>query len=208
VPAVDDPAIAVLGAVAAATAATAGVLVIRLHTLPTGVDPRREGVSAYALGRWGALYRLQAVSAGLAAWFVVVGSVVLGSAPRSGLIALALFGGARIAIVWYPTDPAGTVPLSPSGRVHAVLAAVAFVAIALAAPAMGLAVDRPSIPAALQVTLGVLSVAVPLTVVATFATGADPRLRGWFGLAERGIYATGLPWLLVAGLALMAATAH
>jgi hypothetical protein len=202
----DGHAVAILGALAAVAAVLAAGLVLGLHMLPTGVEARREGVSAYALGRWASLYAAQALASGVAALSVAAGAVVVGPAPMIGVVALAVYGGARIAIIRYPTDPPGTAPLSGTGRVHAVLASAAFVALGVAAPLVGLGMDW-STAAALRAALVALSVAVPVTVLATFAAGAVPRLRDSFGAVERGIYAAGLPWLFVAGLALIASAA-
>jgi hypothetical protein len=190
------------GLIAAVSTATAGLLVIGLHVLSTGVDPVRDGVSGYALGRWVRLYQVQAISSGVAAALVVLGCGALGVGPLAGLVALGVYAAARFAIVGYPTDPPGTVVLSATGRTHALLAAAAFLSLAVAAPTLGLTLAASPPWDRVSPVLVAISVAVPVTVVATFAAGGLPAFRRVFGLVERMLYASWLSWLLVVALGL------
>ena len=95
-------------------------------------------MSGYALGRWGDLYRAQVIGCGIAAALIVICCGILGIGSLAGLVALVVYAVARFAIVRYPTDPPGTVTFSPTGRMHALLAAIAFLALAVAAPTLGL----------------------------------------------------------------------
>lgn len=192
------------GLVATGSAAGAAILVVRLHFLPTGVDAMRDGVSGYALGKWAILYRAQVITCGVAASLIVVGCGVLGVGPLSGLAALVVYASARFAIVQYPTDPRGTVTLSTTGRTHAILAAAAFLSLAVAAPTLGLTLASSPPWDRAGPVLAAVSVAVPVTVMATFAAGGLPSLRPLFGLAERAVYATGLSWLFVVSLGIAA----
>jgi hypothetical protein len=199
-----EPLAFLLGFVAAGSTAGAAILVVWLHCLPTGVDGMREGVSGYALGRWGGLYRAQVIGCGVAAVLLVAGCTIIGTGSLAGLVALVVYAVARFAIVRYPTDPPGTVTLSPTGRTHALLAAAAFLAIAVAAPTLGLTLAASPGWDRLDPILAAVSAAVPVTVAMTFAAGGVPRLRPWFGLIERTVYATGLAWLLLLSLELAA----
>jgi hypothetical protein len=199
-----DALVVLCGLVAAGSTAGAAILVVRLHLLPTDVDAVRDGVSGYALGDWAGLYRAQVIGCGIAAVLIVAGCGVLGAGSLAGLAALLVYAATRFVIVRYPTDPRGTVTLSTDGRMHVLLAAGAFLSLAVAAPTLGIAlaaippwdVAGPLLPAA--------SAAVPVTVGATFAAGGLPRLRPWFGLVERLVYASGMTWLFVVSVGLAA----
>jgi Protein of unknown function (DUF998) len=193
-----------LGLIAAGLTAGAAVLVVGLHVLPTDVDAVREGVSGYALGEWAVLYRAQVIGTGVAAALIVVGCSARGIGSLVGLAALVVYAAARFAIVRYPTDPRGTVTLTTSGRVHVLLAATAFLSLALAAPTLGFTLAASTQWGWAGPILSALSVAVPATVVATFAAGGWPPFRALFGLIERTVYATGISWLLVVSLGLAA----
>jgi hypothetical protein len=69
--------ITVLGAAAALLALSAAVIVTALHAVGTEVDPRVDGVSAYALTPFGLLYRLQVLATGTAALLLVLALVSL-----------------------------------------------------------------------------------------------------------------------------------
>jgi hypothetical protein len=194
--------VALLGLIAVISTAAAAVLVIVLHLLPTDVDAVREGVSGYALGRWAPLYQLQVIGCGVAAALIVVGCCALGIGSVAGLVGLGAYAATRFAIVRYPTDPPGTVALSRTGRMHALLAAVAFISLAVAAPTLGFALASSPPWDRIDAALIALSVAVPVTAAATFASGGLPAFRPLFGLVERTLYATGLSWLLLVALGL------
>ena len=99
-------------------------LVVLLHVVRSEVDPVIDGVSAYALTRYGYLYRVQVIATGLAALILTLALLASGLASAPEVALLALFGVSRIMIAGYPTDPRGTIVLSRHGRLHAILAAV------------------------------------------------------------------------------------
>ncbi len=193
-----------LGLVATGSTAGAAIMVVALHLLPTGVDAIREGVSGYALGRWGGLYRAQVIGCGVAAALIVAGCSILGIGSPVGLAALVVYAAARFAIVRYPTDPPGTVALSPTGRTHALLAAAAFLSLAVAAPTLGLAL-APSQPWDQAGAVLVASRSRCRSRSWRRSPRADFRpIRPLFGLIERTVYATGLAWLFLVSLGLAA----
>ncbi len=198
-----DTAVAILGLVALAATLVATLVVIGLHVLPGTVDPVCDGVSAYALGRWGPLYRIQVLASGLAASAIVLGGFLAGVGASVGLVALAAYAIARFAIVRFPTDPPGVRRLTQTGRIHALLASVAFVSIALAAPLLGLFGPGTGGPGTAPFLLRAVSVAVPVAVLATFAAGGEPRLRSVFGVVERTVYAGAFAWLGLVSLDLI-----
>ena len=197
-----DQLVTLLGVLGAALALLAGALVVRLHGLPTGVDAIREGVSGYALTPWATLYRTQVRATGLAAGCVAAGCALLGGASPVGLGALLVVAVSRVAIAEYPTDPSGTTRLSPTGRTHALLASAAFIGLGIAAPLLGSDPRWEALGDGVRIVVWVLSVAVPISVLATFGAGAIPGARDRFGLVERTVYATGLAWLAAMAAAL------
>ncbi len=196
-----------LGVGAAIAVSAAAVTVAWLHTRRTSVDAARDGVSAYAVGRYGPQYRFQVVACGLSALVLAVALARLGPAPVGGLGLLVVYGLTRIAIAAFPTDLDG--PLTRTGQIHALLAAAAFIAIGIAAPTIGEFVVREAdarvttvlavgaTGSARTAVLVALSAAVPLAVLATFGAGSTPRTRRVFGLVERLFYVASLSWLIV-----------
>ena len=155
-------------------------------------------MSAYALGPFGYLYRVQVVVTGLAALLLTLG--LLGSGLVSGLALglLAVFGMSRILIARYPTDPRGTTSLSRHGRLHIILAAVTFLTIAVAAPSIaGALAPSPSWvgPATVLTILGWVTT---IFALGTFASATTPASQRVFGLVERGAYAATLAWVVIA----------
>jgi hypothetical protein len=185
------------GTIVGVLVATAALLL--LHFLPTGYRPFRDAVSAYGVGRFRRLYQLQVVASGLGALALAAGLVAEAVRFGLGIDLLAVYGAARVAIARFPTDLEP--PLTPTGRRHALLAALAFISIGLAAPlvARDLGDRWQTVPA----WLPILSAIVPAGALATFATSSAPALRGAFGAVERVFYVSAFGWLLaVAAIAL------
>jgi hypothetical protein len=190
--------IRLLSSAAALLAFAAGSIVILLHGVRTGVDPWLDGVSAYAIGPFGWLYRVQAIATGLAALLLTTVLIAGGLASGVAVILLAAFGASRLLITRYPTDPRGTTSFSRGGRYHIVLAAVTFVSIAIAAPALGGSLTASPDWAGRDDVLTILGWATTICAVGTFAAATTPATRRIFGLVERGAYAGMLAWLAVA----------
>lgn len=185
-----------LGGAAAGCVVVAIAAVARLHLLPTGRSPVREGVSAYGAGPFRFLYRLQVIGTGMASLLLVAALGAQDGADLLPIVILAAFGASRIVIAGYPTDLEG-VPPTRTGLVHILLASVAFLTIAAAAPWIGLWMAGRSAWGGGPL-VAALGAAVALSVAATFAAGALPRLRRVFGLVERAVYVSTFGWLLAA----------
>lgn len=188
------------GLLSALFAVAAAVQVIALHVVRTGVDPFADGVSAFALTRFGAVYRSQVLATGIAALLLAGVLVVGGFDPGGGVIVLVVFACSRILIARYPTDPRGTTRFSPAGRMHVLLAATTFVTIAVAAP--WISAQLAGNPDWRRPTDGLMAVgwATALLALGTFPTTTLPATRRIFGLVERGAYAAWLAWIIVVGL--------
>ena len=186
-----------LGAAAAVLALTAAAVVIVLHVVRSDVDPTMDGVSAYALGPFGYLYRIQVVATGLAALLLALAFLASGVSGFA-LALLALFGISRVLIARYPTDPRGTTSLSRRGRLHIILATVSFLTIAFAAPWIAGAVATSSSWVGPATALTALGWATTIFALGTFASATTPATKRVFGLVERGAYASTLAWVVVA----------
>jgi hypothetical protein len=195
---VSDPSAAILGGSAAVMFVLAAIAVVWLHFQPAGVDNVREGVSAYGVGSYGAFYRFQVIASGIGGLLVAGALALSGATVPFGLAFLAIYGAARIAIAWFPTDLEG--PMTRTGWFHVLLAAVAFISIAIAAPAISLSLAGTSAWHGLAPIMVPLAFAVTASVVATFASNSLVRTRPIFGAVERVVYVTGFAWLLVASL--------
>jgi hypothetical protein len=192
---VTDQSRILLGGAAACCALLAIIVVAWLHLLPTGSNPVSEGVSAYGAGPFRIFYRVQVIATGVASLLLVAALAAAGGPDPPPLMVLALFGVSRIAIARYPTDLAGAPP-TRAGLVHILLATVAFLSIAVAAPWLGSWIAGRSDWRDVGPLATALGAVVAVSVAATFGAGLVPRLRRAFGLVERAVYATMLGWLL------------
>lgn len=149
-----------------------------LHLAPTGYSPLRNAVSEYGVGRFAWGYRAQVTFAALAAISLAV--------ELHGLlrVLLLVFAGARIAIAFFPTDPITTTEWSTTGRVHVLLAAIAFASICWAACS-----DEYEPWLGYVATAGALGTFLGLRRV--------PQLRPVVGLLERFFYAAIIAWFFV-----------
>jgi hypothetical protein len=196
----DGETVRLLAMAAGLLAVMAAILVVNLHTSPTNVDPLTDGVSGYALTSVGILYRIQVIITGASALLLALSLTGAGLASGVAVALLAVFGISRIAIAQFATDPRGTATLTPTGRIHALLAAITFTTIAVAAPAI--AGSLVSDPAWSGSTALVTAIAWATTIfaLATFAAATTPATRRVFGLVERGAYAGMLSWLAIAAM--------
>lgn len=171
---------------------------VALHLLPTGADPIRHGVSEYGIGPYSPLYRAQAIASGLGA-LALATALVGTSAGAAPLVCLVLYGLARVLVARFPTDRA--LPWTPTGRIHALLAAVAFLALAVAAPWLSASPFAAATwPDARDAVLG-LAVGVTAASLGSFVVASLPGTVRAYGLAQRAFYALGFAWLIVvAGL--------
>jgi len=122
-------------------------------------------------------------------------------AQSAGLVFLAVYAAARLAIAFFMTD-LPSAPATPAGRVHVVLAAIAFTAIAFGAADVTNAIDgSPGWSGGVAGALRFESQAVVVTAVLTLVGFLVPVARERvFGLVERLLYAASLGWLLTVSI--------
>jgi hypothetical protein len=179
---------------------------LRAHLLPTGYRPITNAVSDFGVGlakRW---YQAQASALGLAAAFAAAGLAALpGPPPTTVIVLLLVFAAARFAITRFPTDVDRS-QLTPTGRVHILLAAAAFASIAVAAAKVPDATrDHPGWSSWHGVLAG-LGWAVVATSIATglgVTRLLGPTLLPVFGLIERLFYAAMLVWFVAVSIRLI-----
>jgi hypothetical protein len=179
--------LAVLAAVAVGLGA---LLLVRLHTVRTGLEPVRDAVSDYGTTPAHRYYRLMAIALGVGA--VLLAIALSRDTNAKSLFWLWIYGGSRIAIAAFMTDR-DPPPFTAEGRIHWLLAGAAFTAIAFAASDITWA-GAPGV-------LHPLGYAVAATAVGTLVTRVVGPLRAVFGLVERLLYLTSIAWLLVAAIA-------
>jgi hypothetical protein len=169
--------------------AASGVILVTLHFLPTGLDPIRYAVSDYGWTAYHLGYRTMVVLQGLGAILIAVG---LGQETDvQSLGWLYVYGVVRVLISGFMTDrePDSARTLTPTGRIHMLLAGTAFASIAVAASHL----DWTGKPA----VLGPLGWIVTATAIATGAAlVVTPIRRVALGLIERAHYAAAIVWLI------------
>ncbi|MFL5780348.1 MAG: DUF998 domain-containing protein [Thermoleophilaceae bacterium] len=182
----------IFGLLAAICLVVAAVLLVRLHTLFTGLSPVSGAVDDLGTKRYHPYYRAMVVALGLAAFILAVGL-----ARETDAVAVAwleIYGGTRVVIAGVMTDPRRALA---GGRVHLVLVLMGFAAIALAAILLHWDGD-PSI-------LRPLGILVALCALAAAVTRVLPAVRERFGAAERALYLTSISWLGVVAVDLVVA---
>jgi Protein of unknown function (DUF998) len=164
----------------------AGLVLIRLHTLPTGLDPRRDAVSDYGTTSFHIYYRVMVVLLGLGAACLALALHDSGDVRTRGLIWLWIFAASRILIAGFMTVHPGR-KVTVEAQIHWLLAAAAFTSIAFAAPTISKDLDLGHTVAAVVVA----------SAVATLVTRVVRPWRSVFGLVERLLYISFLAWLIV-----------
>jgi hypothetical protein len=180
---------AAFGFVSIACLVAATVLLLRLHVLPTGLNAIRDAVSDYGTTRFHVYYRAMVVLLGSGAAVLAVG--LARSTDADSLLWLWLYAASRIAIAGFMTDR-DPPPFTREGRIHWLLAAVAFTAIAFAASNIRWSGD-PEI-------LRGLGYAVAATAIGTLLTRLVRPLHSMFGVVERSLYVTSILWLALAAV--------
>jgi hypothetical membrane protein len=189
-------------AIAATACFIAAVLVlVRVHLLPTGYDSMRDAVSDYGVGAYHRYYRAMVVLLGIGAGLLAVALARDTDAEALGIAFLGAYAVARLAIAFFMTDLPGT-PMTPPGRVHVVLAAIAFTTIAFAAGDISGAIDGSpgwsgNVSDLLRFEARAIAVTAVLTLVCFLVPIARERV---FGLVERLLYVASVAWLVTVSI--------
>lgn len=199
----NDGLLVALGVLAIMSLAVGITALVVLHLAPTGYSPVRDAVSDYGVGRYAWGYRTQVIAIGVAAAFEAGGFARDGTAATAGIVWLVVYAASRIAIALAPTDLPDA-PRTRTGRVHALLAIVAFTSIAVATSSIPNDLRGVSGWGGWADPLNTLGTIVVVTAVATALAILIPPLRRVFGLVERLLYLASLAWLLTAAVAFIA----
>ena len=177
------------------------LVLVRVHLLPTGLHPLRAAVSDYGVGAHHRYYRAMVLLLGTGAALLVVALARDSETSDLGLAYLGVYALARLAIAGFMTDLPGA-PVTTAGRIHVVLAAAAFTAIAFGTTDVSTALEfSPGWVGGAADALRFEARAVVVTAVLTLAGFLVPVARERvFGLVERMLYAASLAWLLTASI--------
>jgi hypothetical protein len=184
-----------------ATFVWVGVLAA-LHALPTGYAPVRNAVSDYGVGPFRGYYRAQTTSAAVAAVALACALTrALDPAPTLLVVLLLLFAAARLAIPSFPTDLDRRRP-TPTGRLHIMLAGIAFASVAWTAAATPDRVPWQHLHGFL-VALGWLVVVSAVACGLAMSSALHAVTAPVFGLVERIFYCAVLVWFVVVSVRLL-----
>jgi hypothetical membrane protein len=181
-----------LGIVAVVSAVICLVSIALLHVLPTRYDPVRNAVSDYGVGPYQRWYHTALVALAVAGFATAIASAgSIRPEPVSVIGFLVAFGVVRILISLFPTDIEGQ-PATRTGRIHGVLAIIAFACVASAAGFFeGTVIDN------------ILGWVVVATAISSLVGLRWSQLKPIFGLVERIFYVSMIGWFLVIGIELI-----
>lgn len=189
-------------AIAAAACAIAALLVfVRVHLLPGGRTLPLGAISDLGTGAHHLYYRALVLLLGASATLLLVALSRGSEAGDRALVFLGAFAAARFAIAFVMADRQGDV-VTARGRVHVILGAIAFTAIAFGAADVTSAIENtPGWSDGAGGVLRVASDAVGVAAALSLAAYLIPQGRERaFGLAERLVYVGSIAWLLVASI--------
>ena len=179
-------------------------VVLALHVLPTGYDPRHNAVSDYGVGRYAPLFRVSLWAGSIAVLALLAGLALgVGSPPlvSRDLAFLGLVAISRIGESLFPTTVEGE-GLTRTGALHYLFAILTFgftyAAISGLTPDLVKIHPWHSEKALLIWLAGATLVGLILVVVTLL-----PRLRRIFGLCERFFLAVTYLWFILVALLLV-----
>jgi hypothetical protein len=192
------------GVVALLAVVVQAVLLVSLHVLPTKYDPVHDAISDYGVGEYRGYFWAQLVAGGSAC---IALALSLGSlhpyVPALAVVMLAANGAARFLMPAFPTDQSGSRFQTAKGRVHMLLAIVAFGGVAAAATSLGGLVDHYPEWQSSKSLIDTLGWVVLAGAVACALALVGPRLKRVFGLIERFFTASAIVWISVISIELI-----
>ncbi len=172
-------------------------MLVLLHLLPTSYNPLRDPVSNYGVGPYRAGYRLMASLQGLAGLLM---AYVLANeftpTPLLPVIMLLVFGVARLAIAWFPTDLAGQKQTNV-GKIHTVLAIIFFTSITTALISFNVGVTHEAGWTEYSNVFAILNWIAIVATLLIILSARIKKVRTYFGLWERLLYAAFIAWFLI-----------
>jgi len=191
------------GALALLALAVVVASLVYLHLEPTGLSPVRNAVSQYGITSFRIGYRVATIAFSIAGVALVVGldKALNGGGSRLVLILLVIFAGARCAISWFPMD-APLAGRTQTGKMHGLLAFVAFVSAGLAALRLGGVLSRQARWHSLATVSTGLGWVMAACLLGLALGRSIPGARERFGLIERGFYLSAIAWFTVFAAAL------
>lgn len=193
--------------IAAGVATTAYLLalalLIALHVVESQRNPVRSAVSDYAAGRAARLFMIYGAAGivGTAALSLAMWNYPGTAFPRAAVYCLAALAVLRLGILAFKTDEGGFAR-TRQGMIHLVFAiatfTLAYEVVSIGGPAAAAITSGP-----LRAAFAVLGWIVPVSLALVVVTMA-PRLRGFFGLAERLFLVSTLLWFLLLAARLFA----
>lgn len=172
---------------------------VALHVLPTGLSPIDNPVSQYGIGEYRAGYRVQTLAYALTGVGAAIGLSGLPGSAGLVVVLCAIFAVTRAAISWFPMDTPGG-ERTGTGAAHRVLAAVAFIGLAIAAQRLSNMLNQVHAHHAFAAVSGVLAAAMVLCLLGMIVAA---RGGGAFvGLLERGWYLCATGWLALVAVLL------
>lgn len=193
-----------LSLIAALLFGAEAVALITLHFLPTGYIPTRDAVSDYGVGQYRGWFWAHAITGGL-------GCLLLGAAllqlhpytPTSAAIALIVTAVARFLIPFFATDLGGNRFQTTHGRIHMLLAYVAFGGIIWAATGVGSTLSHYPAWHSLLGTLTALTWGMIASVVGLIIAIRGRHFSALLGVFERWFYLFSIGWLLLVAINLV-----
>lgn len=174
---------------------------VALHLLPTGMSPVHNAVSQYGITAYHTGYRIQTIAYAAAGLGAALGIGALPGPVGAAVACCAVFAVARALISWSPMDAPGSAR-TPTGRRHVVLAAAAFLAVALGGSRLSTLLDRDGLHPAIATASSALAAAMAAALLGMLLSGRS-GLR-YFGAIERMFYALMTVWLAAVAVLLIA----
>ena len=180
------------------------VLLVTLHALPTGYHPVHDAISDYGVGRYRADFAAQLFAGALACAAIAVAFARFHPyAPTFVVAALLLNAVACVSMPAFPTDQSGGRFATAKGRIHMVLAIVAFVAIAAAASSLTGLESHYRDWGNARTLIDALGWVVLIGAIACAVALIGPRLKRVFGLIERLFTSSVIVWIYVISIELI-----
>jgi hypothetical protein len=180
------------------------VLLVTLHVLPTKYDAVHDAISDYGVGDYRGYFWAQLVAGGSACIALALSLGSLHSfVPRLAVVMLIANGAARFLMPAFPTDQSGSRFQTARGRVHMLLAIIAFGGVAAAATSLG---GLPVHYVAWQGSKGLIDTLGWVVLVGAIGCAlalVGPRLRKVFGLIERLFTTSAIVWIGVISIELV-----